>query len=601
MESKKLCTLESFQCNCFHLNNFKKLREKFKYHMIDDNELTEIDTIKRFQNRVVKYSEGIINETFPFNSDKYIIAGGFVANIILGIFSDFTDIDIYIFEDFEESVKTIVNYFSSFLEIEMTATKSVINLYAIGYKTNIQLIYLQLNPDKIIEDFDVTYSQMAIYSWNDIKMTHDAIDAILTGYFKLNINTIIRPYRILKGYVKGLKLIETDFNFEENEQNFKFGLLDDVKYMLRIMKLVKDNDEELEYTILDFLTEDTNEYKLMTKNVYLGENTKSMSLEKKIKYIEDLSLCKYFTMESFNPDRFESLKYYSYNYDFNTEKSIMSYPYMQKIAIRKSITGFNYKKILHKKDTLYLYRLVVNTGEYYPNPVSLTNFQFSFDIKLKDIKLIGISNDNTSLKFMIDYDNIDEKENLKNLLRQLDSRMLSLSKEIVKYQPTLSRNIIFERFGKIKKKFKHHNQQLKDECVFLASTNPISLCQYIEKVKEDFYNKISQSNNNDVNEIINQQKTIKKTNQNDPNLNPTNNQKNTNININILKSYICNFRDLLYNNKYPHHKINHIRLPSLFPYEMKSKLDTHNIKVYVNGLWNNKQENTFGYNLSLLF
>jgi hypothetical protein len=343
----------------------------------------------------------------------------------------------------------------------------------------------------------------------------------------------------------------------------------------------------------------------MTKNVYLGEKINSMSLVAKIKYIEELSLCKYFSMESFNPDRFESLKYYSYQYDNNSDKSISSFPNIQNIVIRKSITGFNYKKILHKKDTLYLYRLVVNTGEYYPNPVSLTSFQFSFDIKLKDIKLVGISSDNTSLKFLIDYSNIDDKSSLKKLLYNLDCRMLSLSKEIIKYQPTLHSNMIFESSGKNKKKFKPYNQQLKEENIFLASSNPITLCQYIEKSKNDFYkiselandtnntNNTNDTNNNVINEIINDQKTIKNTIQ--PNL------KNTNININILKSYICNFRELLYNNKYPHHKINHVRLPSLFPYEMKSKLDTHNIKVYVNGLWNNKKENIFGYNLSILF
>lgn len=612
--------LKKLQYKNITLNNFKNLREKFKYHVIDDKDSNEIDNIKRFQNRVLKYSEGIISHDFPFNPEKYIIAGGFVANIIIGVFSDFTDIDIYIFEDFEESVKKIISYFSSFLKIEMTATKSVINIYAIGYKTNIQLIYLQLNPEKIIEDFDVTYSQMAIYNWNEIKMTKGALDAILTGYFKLNINSIIRPYRILKGYVKGLKLIDSDFNFEENEQNFKFGLLDDVKYMISRLKRVKDDDEQFEDVILDFLSEETNEYKLMTKNVYLGENINSMSFENKIKYIENLSMCKYFTMESFNPDRFESLKYYSYNYDLNTEKSISSFPYMEKIVIRKAITGFNYKKILHNKDTLYLYRLVVNTGEYYPNPVSLTSFQFSFNIKLKDIKLVGISGDNTSLKFIIDYENIDEKQDLKNLLRQLDSRMLSLSKEIVKYQPTLNSNIIFESFGKNKKKFKTQNLNLKEECIFIASANPITLCQYIEQTKNNFYNKINNEDNensnetnkgfdslnNSINDVINEQKTTKNTTKNTIKDTPINNTTtntnvNMNININILKSYICKFRELLYNNKYPHHKINHIRLSTLLPHEMKTKIDTHNIKVYVNGIWNNKKDNIFGYNLSILF
>jgi hypothetical protein len=587
-----LSVLEDQKYNSFAFNNLTKIREKFKYYFKNDAEdnPTCDYSIKTFQKRVISYSDGIITEKFPFNPEKYIIAGGFVVNTILGIFSDYTDIDIYIFEDFEDSVKTLVNYFQSFLKIEMTTTKSVINIYAICYKINIQLIYLELKPEKIIEDFDLTYSQMAIYNWNDVKLTSNAVEAILTGYFKLNVNTIIRPYRILKGYIKGFKLNDSDFNYEENEQNFKFGLLDDVKFMLSSMKKVKDDDDELENTILDFLADESNEYKFMTKHVYLGEEIESMTVEQKKIYIEELTMCQYFMINTFNPERFESLKYYSYQYDFNRDNSISSFPCMQKIVIGNSITGLNYKKILQNKETIYLYRLVVNTGEYYPNPISLTNFQFSFDIKLKDIKLVGVSSDNTSLKFIIDYSNISEKKQLKNLIANIDARMLHLAKEIFKYQPKIQSNIIFESFGKIKNK-----SMFREENLLIASSNPISFCKYIEQSKSKFYNSKSDSDSND----------------NFTNIQNNNNQENT-ININILKKYICNFRELLYSNKsksqvnysYPRHhnyKIKYIRLSTLLPHEMKPTFNTHKIKVYVNGLWYNKKENKLGYNLSILF
>ncbi len=514
----------------------------------------------------------------------------------------------------------------------MTATKSVINIYAIGYKINIQLIYLQLSPEKIIEDFDLTYSQIAIFDWDNIKMTNNALKALLSGTFKMNINAIIRPYRILKGYIKGFKLAESDFNYEENEYKFKFGLLDDLKFMLSKLIIFKDDDINLEKNILDILDSDSNDFKLMTKNVYLGENIKMMNSNKKKEYIEELSMCKYLTLDTFNPDKFESLKYYSYQYDCKKDTSIEEFPDMNNIVLRKSINGLSYKKILHKQETVYLYRLVANTGEYYPNPVSLTNFQFSIELQLKDIKLVEISNDNTSFNFVIDYSDTKEKDQIKYLMNKLDARMLKLGNDISKHRnnnmyTNISQNICFESFGKIKNK--HHLIELGKkrnlaeknvkEYLFLASSNPVSLCQYLETIKDNFNKKKNSKAglNMDLTEktILDYDGENKKQKEKIElefhTLDYYNSDKNKNvININILKNYICSFRELIYNNQpysYTNNKFNkykktrYVKLSSMLPYEMKSVYTTHKIKIYVNGIWYNKANNSFGYKLSILF
>jgi hypothetical protein len=428
------------------LNNLKSIQSMLDYFPNDNETFVDFNfDINIIQERMIKYSEGIINSSFPFKPYNYIIAGGFVLNSIIGTISNYTDIDIYIYNNFEKSVEDLVEYFEKYYEIKMTYNKSIINIYPVGYKINIQLINIVgLLPEQIISNFDMSYSQIVLFNWNSIQMTFPAYKTLITGYFTINKNAIVRNYRIIKGYVKGFKLDPNTINKIDNDDKYQFNLLDEVKLLIKKILLPGDNnnDNNIENILLSYLEKDSNEYKLMTKSIYLDKKLiEKLNENELIKYLELNSGSKYFVMEKdFDISYFEPIKYYI-NYDSYFEindivneidndnnidkKYIDNMNDIQKIDDNMKSIDYLYPSNnievldLFSKNSNKLYKLFVDSGNYYKNYIELNKFSINIKCKVSNLKLLDISNDNI-LTFQISF---GKNYNLKKLINNIDTRI----------------------------------------------------------------------------------------------------------------------------------------------------------------------------------
>ena len=469
------------------INSLNELKREFNYWSTPPNLTFNMEII---QKRMVSYSYGLINSNFPFNFNKYIIAGGFALNVIIGVVSGFSDIDIYIFEDFDDSVKTLINYFMSITDIKMTNNKSIINIYPIGYKINIQLIKIEQKPVSIINDFDMSYSQFCIFDWNNILMTFQAYQTLITGYFKINKNVIIKSYRIIKGYIKGFKLDKAEFlnlnnninlnlknnnlkknkmidsninnisnnniNNNDSSNNTKIknhksfiDLSDEVKEL--ILKLNCSDLNQLEQIIIDYLENNQADYNSLKKGIYLiKKDIETMSEEQLISYLENMSGCIYLNFDDFNGDNFVNLQYYNIDYDnidddinninninnindniddnVNTNKYIITFPDMRDITFSKKYqtNTLKYEKI---NDNITLYELSVITGSYYQNLRALKFYPIKLLININDIKIFKLSLKDKIFKFKISYTKIDD--NLKQIVNAFDFKIECLSRELL--------------------------------------------------------------------------------------------------------------------------------------------------------------------------
>ena len=407
---------------CNRLNILGELQKKLHYESTDFIEDFDFN-FNIIQKRMIKYSEGLISEDFPFCSYNYFIAGGFVLNSIIGVNSRYTDIDIYIYNNFEKSVEDLVEYFEKKVKtgIKMTYSKSIINIYPIGYNINIQLInFVGLTPDQIISNFDMSYSQMGLFNWDDhkkqtIEMTFLGYKTITSGLFNLNRNSIIRNYRIIKGYVKGFKLNPDEFSKSHKNNEYQYNLLNDVRKLIGILSSV--NNTDVEKILIEHLTNqhNINDYKLMTKSVFIGQD----DIDIGEKELEQLTGCKYFDYYKFNPNDFEPLKFYI-NYDchingdngdndYNGDNCNDKFPEMKTIDCCSSDLN-----------------LIVNTGDYYKSYKNLNSFKIKLNCKVSDLKIINIittDNGTSSLVILVPF-NINNK--LKSFISNLDARIYKI-------------------------------------------------------------------------------------------------------------------------------------------------------------------------------
>jgi len=390
--------------------------------------------IKNIQTRIEKYSYGFITKDFPFRQYNYIIGGGFVLNCITGITSDHSDIDIYIFNDFKKSVLELVTHFKTISDFEITYNKSIINIYPIGYKINIQLInVVGLTPEKIISDFDLSYSQMALFNWNIIKLTFPAYKTLVTGLFTINRNAIIRNYRIIKGYIKGFKLDQSEFiKIQNNEQDdtVQFNILNEVKKFIYKMYKAFNNNEIIEEILQKYLINNSNDYKLMTKSIHLTkEFIKSKSKPELIEYLETNTNYKY-VEDINNCTDMEPIKcFIDYESSFDLTQSIedfkkYNFPNMYDIDYIQNNHYLYFKSI---NDYVDLYKLYVETGSYYKNYKPLNYYYINVICNLQDLKIINFTDNLIKFEMQI-TNNLD----FKNLILQLDSKFKYLSQKIYK-------------------------------------------------------------------------------------------------------------------------------------------------------------------------
>ena len=487
-----LSDLNILNINLASLNNFIELKREFNYWTVSSNITFDIEII---QKRMIKYSQGLLNSNFPFDCNKYIIAGGFALNVIIGVISDFTDIDIYIYDDFGNSVNTLIKYFMGITNIKLTNNKSIINIYLIGYKINIQLIKIEHKPVAIINDFDLTYSQICIFDWNNILMTYQAYQTLITGYFKINKNVIIKPYRIIKGYIKGFKLDKSEFlevnnNININLKNNKFKrhkcitpnkhmknndnlnieLSDEVKNV--ILKINSSSTNELEENILDYLQKNKEQYNSLKKGIYLQENDINNYTEfELISYLEKISGCIYLNFDDFNSDNFVNLQYYNIDYDNDNDidndndyyndyhndsdnnnnlkkTNHNTFPLIQDITFSKQLNTdlLKYNKI---NENTMLYELSVITGSYYENLRPLKFYPFKMLININDIRICKISLKDKIFKFKIPYKKINE--NIQIIINSFDLKINSLAKTLLQRLCKVSENIICKKTNNLNK------------------------------------------------------------------------------------------------------------------------------------------------------
>jgi hypothetical protein len=286
---------------------------------LDNEQITF--SIKKLQERMTSYSNNILDETFPFDSSKFVIAGGFPTNLICGLRSTYTDIDIYIYKDFNETCKKIIDHLSKKHKIELTHNQCIINVILVGNKMNLQLINSKEVHQEVIDKFDLTYSQALISNWNTIEITLEAFYAYLTGTFEINSNVRINPSRILKAYVKGFKM---DNHVIRKAINFKID--DDAKNILDEFKTTDDISKVLE----KHLQKDSVNFKILTKSIYLPNDfyeklsaTDNNEIKKHLESITQFKYLKANEIESktFNPLEIYGSKYYGgYDHGSNNLK-----------------------------------------------------------------------------------------------------------------------------------------------------------------------------------------------------------------------------------------------------------------------------------------
>jgi hypothetical protein len=399
------------------LNNLINLKNKLYYSKENSDSTFNIEII---QKRILYYSQGLISSDFPFNSKNFIIAGGFVVNSLVGIISDYTDIDIYIFSDFENQSKELINYFNHKCnhKIHMTYNKSIINIYPIGYKINIQLIKIGGSPQKIISDFDLSYSQMMIINWNNLQMTFNAYKSILTGFFTINRKAVIRNYRIVKAYIKGFKLdtIEYSKSLIKKKQNYNDHLLlDEVKKLIKDINDYNPDDdidhELLEELLYEYFPQNSQEYKIMTKSIHLEQHMIDMININELKsYLEKESNCTYLDLKDLEYISFENLKYY-----IEEENDYNFYPEMNNIELKSIVYNQKY----------YLYPLQVNIGDYYKIIKSLSKYYITSSVKVSDLKIIKGTK---YLKIIFKPD-----PRTKTIIDNMDHKIESLYKQFIQY------------------------------------------------------------------------------------------------------------------------------------------------------------------------
>ena len=418
------------------LINLVNLQKELLYKTDHTRSILDINII---QERIKTYSQGLINSNFPFDKNKLIIAGGFAINCLIGTISRYTDIDIYIFNDFKEVVKSIVSYLEHECKckIQMTCNKTIINIYLIDYSINFQLIKINGTIKQIIGDFDLSYSQVAILEWNNIQLTFDSYKSILTGFFTINRSAVIRNYRLVKAYIKGFKLDPIEFSKIINSTDVSVNqfiknnhkLLDEVRNMIINLGILHGYDNfsqpddfinNLEIFLKNYYQDDSNEYEIMTKSIYLTSNQMKNMSEVSIKnYLEKASKCNYFVISDLSNLEFESLKVYDEIYDpieENYEKKDNNlshiFPNIKDIILKKSkikswdpeTNSNNIQKNELKSGNVY-YPLHVITAEYYRSSKPLTEYYIKILVKISDLqinKIIGI-NENNNLKSVVKF------------------------------------------------------------------------------------------------------------------------------------------------------------------------------------------------------
>jgi hypothetical protein len=411
------------------LNNLVKLKYELNYSKNPPNSTFNIEMI---QKRLIDYSQGLITPEFPFNPTKFVIAGGFVVNLLIGIISDYTDIDIYIFNDFENQSMELINYFNHICtnKIHMTYNKSIINIYPVDYKINIQLIKIAGTPQKIISDFDLSYSQMMILNWDKIQMTFDAYKAMLTGLFTINRKAVIRSYRIVKAYIKGFKLDNVEYQkslITQKQTMNEHLLLNEVKNLIKDLnnydfKKKSDNicNDTLETLLRQYFPINSQEYKIMTKAIHIEQNMILNTTHDEFKtYLEEVSNCKYLDLEEFDLITFDNLKYYiDMESDNNTDivsNMNSSYPKMKEIELKSIVYNPKY----------YLFPLQANIGNYYKFISPLSQFCIISKLKVSDLKIIK---GHKHLKAVFKPDS-----KLKDILTKLDCKIESLYSHFIGY------------------------------------------------------------------------------------------------------------------------------------------------------------------------
>jgi hypothetical protein len=438
--------LSTLGINLARLNLSNQLHNLLDYNT-DDYELDFNLNINTIQKRVKKFSYGLINEKFPFSPYNYMIGGGFVLNSITGITSKYTDIDIYIFKNFKNSIMELIDYFKSICNIKITYNKSIINIYPIDYKISIQIINVDgYTPEKIITDFDLSYSQFALLNWNLIKMTFPAYKTLITGCFNINRNAIIRNYRIIKGYIKGFKL-EQEIN-TNNEEIYQYNLLNEVKNLIeKLNDNFNSNTEIVDKILLSYLITDdgnnhnnqNNDYKLLTKNIYLSsqEHIDILKDEESIKtYLENVTGYKYIsTIESIinNMEPINTFIDYEISFDLITESTKTIKPtntkknYFPLIKDIQYVEHNNYLNIKTINDDILLYKLYVDSGSYYKNYKPLNYFKLNLNCKKMELKIISFT-DNL-IKFEIPFNG---NTDLVEIIKGLDYKIKCLGEKITK-------------------------------------------------------------------------------------------------------------------------------------------------------------------------
>jgi hypothetical protein len=333
----------------------------------------------------------------------------------------------------------------------MTCNNSLINIYPVDYKINIQLIKIEGTPISIISDFDLSYSQMTILDWDTINMTFEATKSLLTGYFTINRNAIIRNYRIVKAYIKGFQLDSNEYTINTLEtikadnKKYKHKLLDEVKNMIKdlynIYQSYSKNENKqiyqnlaIEKELRKYYPKGSQEYKIMTKSVHLTQIIINDLNEEELKfYLECASDCKYFEINDLGKKVFESLKSYLLGYESESSFINYFYPKMENI----SLSRYNFEKnIIH-------YPLKVTIGEYYRHSSNLEDYYFNMKIKVKDLKLF---NKNGSMNFVFYPDS-----QTINIINMIDSKIEEL------YNTFINQNNISSNCLKFEKKLEKHS------------------------------------------------------------------------------------------------------------------------------------------------
>ncbi len=411
------------------LNNLVKLKYELNYSKNPSNPTFNIETI---QKRLIDYSQGLITQDFPFNPSKFVIAGGFIVNLLIGIISYYTDIDIYIFNDFENIAKELINYFNHICKnkIHMTYNKSIINIYPVDYKINIQLIKIAGTPQKIISDFDLSYSQMMILNWDKLQMTFDAYKAMLTGLFTINRKAVIRSYRIVKAYIKGFKLDNMEYQkslITQKQTMNEHLLLNEVKNLIKDLNNYDSKkksshicNDALENLLRGYFPINSQEHKIMTKSIHIEQNMIVNTTPSEFKtYLEEESNCKYLDLEQFDLITFDNLKYYIDGENDNNTNIISnmnsSYPEMSNIELKSIVYNPKY----------YLFPLQANIGDYYKFTSPLSRFCIISKVKVSDLKIIK---GQKHLKAVFKPDS-----KLKEILTKLDCKIESLYSHFIGY------------------------------------------------------------------------------------------------------------------------------------------------------------------------